>query len=805
MSTVFQDLRFAFRSLRKAPACSCVAVVTLALGIGASTVVFSSMYGLLYRPPPFDEEDRLLVIQGNYTHQSWQEAFCSYPNFLDMKEQCRTVEGLAAYKYVNLNVTGGDQPERVTAMKVTASVFPVIDVQPIVGRVFNADEDRPGAANVVLLGDSFWRARHGGDPGIIGRDLTIHNDVYTVIGVMPPDIEAFLGHAGVWMPLAGSAKALDRRDNDLRIIGRRKPGASMSEVETELQMIMRRLEVAFPDANTGRGVRPTTIRRNRLNEETTLAIKSLTVAVAAVLLIACCNVANLMLARGASRATEMALRAALGARPGRLVRQLLTESAVLALLGGALGIVLASWGIDLLIASFEKTPKPTVRIDVLALVFALITSLATAVIFGLLPARRASCTGLSEALKQGSRTARVGSPRDRLRGLLVVGEIALAITLVVATGLMIQTVFRLHKADPGFNPRGLLTMHVSLAGYNYENPTRQRAFFREVLAELELIPNTTFAAAADCPPLHLAAGVDFSIEGRPFEDPDRQRWVGRLVVTPDYWKTMQIPLAAGRVLLESDDVDTPAVAVINETLARQFWPGANPIGQRVKFEASDDSTHPWRRIVGVVEDNRHRSLRAEPRGEVFVPYEQMPRAEMVILVRTTGDNPESLAGAVREAVWRVDPDQPVFTIRSMEDRLQGRILPWRVYAGVLTVFSAIALALAAVGVYSVMSYMVSQRTHEIGVRMAFGARSDNVLGLVLRRGVMLILIGVGIGLVGALGIVRLISSLLYGVAATHVPTFAGVVALLALVALLACYIPARRATKVDPIVALRYE
>jgi putative ABC transport system permease protein len=805
MAMLLKDLRFALRMLQRSPGFAATAILTLAVGIGACTVVFSSVYGLLYRPLPFDESNRLVVVQGTYPGLTWFDAHTSHANYVDLKEQSTSLEDLAAYEIASFNFTEGAHPERITAIKATSNIFSVLGVAPAHGRGFNVEEDRPGAGKVALLNDGFWRSRLGADPDVVGRDLTVHNEVYRIVGVLPPEVEEAWIRSDIWVPLASGLEITSRHDNNLRLIGRRNPGMSVKEVGADLDVIMQRIEEAYPLLNGGRVVRVTTVPQTRVSESRSLAVRSLTMAVGFVLLIACCNVANLMLARATSRAKEMAIRAAMGAGRARLIRQLLTESTLLAAIAGVFGILLAFWGVEIVATSQEQLPsgRSPIRVDALALIFTLLLSLATAALFGLIPALRSSRLNLAEALKAGARGATGGSRRSGLRGALIVGEIALAVVLVVAAGLMIQSFIRLQNVDPGFEPAGLLAMRISLPDYGYGEEHRQRTFFQNFLAELEELPQVESAAAVDAPPLVAAAMTTFRIEGRPVERPMEQLWVGRLLVTENYWETMRVPLAAGRGFLEADDAGGMPVVVVNEAMATRFWPNDDPIGKRVNFGGPPGE--PWYTVVGVASNDLHWDLREEAQPEVFVPFRQMPDPEMFVVIRTGLADPLSLAGSVRETVWRVDPALPVFGFRTMDAFFERQISPWQSYAGVLSVFSVIALILAAVGIYGVMSYMVSQRTHEFGLRMAVGAQVREILWLVLRRGAFLTHLGLLIGLAGAAAATRLLSTLLFGVTPTDLPTYAAVIILLGAVALLACYVPARKAARVDPIETLRGE
>jgi len=803
MDAFTQDLRFALRLLLKRRGFAAMAILTLALGISACTIMFSVVYGTMLRPLPFDADNQLVYMQGKYPSTSWFDSHCSYPSYRDLQAQSTTLENLAAYEIQGLNFTEGDRPRRITAIRATASIFQVLGALPMLGRPFDAEEDRPGGDHVVVLNEGFWRSHFNADPEVVGRDVTIHNETYTVIGVLPREFERHWVNSHVWFPLAAGTETTSRHDNNLRLLGRRAPNADMVQVNTELDAIMSRIEQAYPLLNGGRAIRARTIHESWLAADQNLALKSLAAAVALVLLIACGNVANLMLVRAASREREMALRVALGAGRGRIVRQLLIESMVIALLAGVAGVLAAIWGVEIVSKSLSDGPlgKSTIEVDGLALGFALLTSLATAALFGLAPALRASHPDIVDALKDGSRSSGLYR-RRRMRNGLVVGEIALAVVLVAATGLIIQSTLRLQQVDPGFNPRDLLTMRVTLPEYAYAQPHRQRAFYADLLAELERIPEVTSAVAVNAPPFMSASVTTLAVEGRSPDGADDPLFVGQLVVTPDYWKTMEIPIIAGRGFQDADAADAPLAVVVNQTLAERYWPNQDPLGKRLNFGGPADA--PWCTVVGVAQNDLHWGLRGQARAEVFVPFRQATQAEMFVIMRTARSDSEALAGAVREAVRRVDPRQPVFGLRAMEHYMKYYLSPWRRYAGVLSAFSVVALILAGVGIYGVMSYMVAQRTREIGIRMALGARMNNVLALVLRHGAILAALGITLGLLGALGAARLLSSLLFGVTPADPPTLTAVSLLVAAVAMLACYIPGRRAARVDPMIALRY-
>ncbi|MGB2985673.1 MAG: ABC transporter permease [Phycisphaerae bacterium] len=816
---MLQDVRYAGRTALKTPGFTTVVILTLALGIGACTFVFSMVYGLMFRPFPFDVDGRLVVVWETNATRGIEETECSYGNFVDWREQSNSFEAFCAYRYDGLNLAGADGPVRVRAIKASADVFRVFGIQAVAGRVFNEQEDRPGADGVVLVSDAFWRAQLGTDPGVIGRDLTLDGDVHRVVGVMPSDFDPgkrMLTPVDVWLPLAreydrsdGNAAEL-RDDRDLSVVGRRRTDVTLLEMRTELAGIAERLQETYPDSNTGWGVRIETAPMARLGDGGELALKFLSLAVAFVLLMACFNVANLLLARVATRGKEVALRAALGARRGRIVRQLLTESTLVAVIAGGLGVVVAFWSKQAVFAlsaeagAYDASNHP-VQVDAFALAFALFAALATVVIFGLLPALQASRCDLAGALKDGSRTASSGKRGHRLRSALVASEIALAVVLVVSTSLVVQSLIQLQRLDPGYDPHGLLAANISLSEKAHADQSQRSAFFSRALAEIDRLPQVTTVAASDSPPLSSAPTKALSIKGLPPGERDRQPETAVSTVTATYWLTMGIPFAAGRAFAGSDDSKAPLVAVINETLVRRHWPNEDPLGQPIKFGKYDDPASPWRTIVGVVRDTRRWTQVYEAQPQAYIPYEQNPMTDMAILVRTTLDKPTVLAGAVSQAVRRVDSDQPVFDLRGIEEEYDLQFSSWRIFTGLLSAFSIVALLLAAIGTYGAMSYMMSRRTQEIGVRMAMGAQVQDVLRLMLRQGALLTFLGIGMGIPCAIAVAFILSNMLYRVTATDVPTLIGVSLLLGGVALVACYVPARRATKADPMVALRHE
>ncbi|MGI8995218.1 MAG: ABC transporter permease [Pyrinomonadaceae bacterium] len=808
MKTIWQDLRFAVRMLGKRPGFTVAAIIALALGIGANTAIFSVVNSVLLRPLGYKEPERLVTISHSYPKLDLV-APVSAPGYVDYRNQTSVFEETAASSNANYNLTDGSDPERVQGRIVTANFFPLLGIAPTLGRTFLAEEDKPGASRVVVLSYGLWQRRFGGDPQIVNRTIRLNNESYTVVGVMPAEFR--FGRDELWTPIAFTPEQLanDRRGNEyLGAMARLKPGVTIEQAQTEIDFIARRIAEANPDAypaDSGWGV-----KLKSLNEEIVGDVRPalfvLLGAVGFLLLIACSNVANLMLARAAARGREIAIRTALGASRLRLVRQLLTESLLLAFVGGVAGLLLAVWGVELLVA-LEPADVPRAReigIDARVLLFTIGLSLLTGILFGLLPALQASKPGLTGTLKEGGRGSAVGGGIRSARSLLVITQIAVALVLLVGAGLMVRSFSRLLDVNPGFRTENVLTMQVALPATKYREPQQRRAFFQELVERIKALPGTESVGAVSHLP--LGGGVTsftFGIEGRPAPPGVMNPHTDGRVATPDYLPTMQIPLLRGRHFTERDNADARQVAIIDETLARVYFPGEDPVGKRVTFEGTDENPI-WREIVGVVGAIRHRGLDAELKAQLYYPHAQSTAAGLSVVVRAAND-PASLTSAVRGAVRAVDKDQPVYGVRTMDEVLNNSVAQKRFSMFLLAIFASVALVLAAVGIYGVMAYTVSARTNEMGIRIALGARSIDILRLVVGQGMILALAGVGVGLVAALVVTRVMSSLLYGISATDPLTFAAIALLLTGVALLACYVPARRATKVDPMVALRYE
>ncbi|MHC4696216.1 MAG: ABC transporter permease [Planctomycetota bacterium] len=820
MGNLLQDLQYAFRTLLKRPGFAAVVVLTLALGIGANTAVFSVVHGMWLKPLGYPEPDKLVylfaanprLMAANPT-EGWDRSNISANDFADWRKQSRSFVDMGICRYASYNLTGGDRPERVIAARASASLLPVLGFDAKIGRAFGPEEDRPGSERVVLLSDGFWQRRFGGDPGIVGQTIMLDGTPFEVLGVLPAELtrawgrfDWIWGRFDVWTPFAFDANDYSRADRSFKAIGRLKPGVSVAGAQAEMEAIAAHLAETYPESNEGYTVNVMPMLDGLIGAEAKQALSTLMAAVGFVLLIACVNVANLLLAKGSTRSKEFAVRAALGASKGRIVRQMITECTVLSLAGAALGALMAIWGVEILVAALpDGIPrKHEIGVDRDVLLFTLGLSLVTAVLFGLAPSLKSSSVNLNEMLKEGTRSGSVGEVRRLKRDFLVVGQVAMALALVISAGLMIKSFLRLRAADPGFDAQQLLTMRTKLSGEQYGSYKRRIAFFEQVVREIRTRPGVTAVAATSTLPCDGLDTWDYAtIEDYTERDPGREIFLGYITATPGFFETMQIPIVGGRDFTELDNMEGRSVVIVNEALAQRFWPEEDSIGKRLKYGARDSGA-PWLTVVGVVGDVKQRGLTRETRLETYRPYAQRPERRMSFVVRTVGD-PLAATTAGQSAVWDVDPDLAVYRVRSMEDIIFEETGASGVLAGLLAVFAAIALVLASVGLYGVMSYAVSQRTHEIGIRMALGAQSGNVLRLVITRSVLLTLTGIGAGIVLALLLGRALESLMYGVSPTDPSTFVGVAGMLMIVALLASYLPARRAMKVDPMVALRYE
>ncbi len=814
MNTLLQDIRFGLRMLLKSPSVSIVATIALALGIGANTAIFSVVNAVLLQPLPFPDPDSLVAVYETHAQRGQQRGSHSYPNFMDLRAQNTVFEHVASYHSADFIMTGRGEPARLQGSVVTADLFPLLGVAPLHGRTFLPDEDKPSeTGRVVVLSHGLFQRRFGSDPSIVNQSITLDGRSFTVVGVMPPSFEFPIQNDPVelWTSIAGDASGKEpvtaqRGAHFLRVIARLKPGVSKQQAQAELTTIAARLEQQYPDTNTNRSLRAESAL-TALVGDIRPALLILLGAVACVLLIACANVANLLLARATSRHKEMAIRSALGASRVRVIRQLLTESVLLSLVGGAVGLLLAVWWSDLLVAlGKEDIPRAVhVGMDWRVLGFTLGVSLLTGLIFGLAPAFHSSKTELVESLKDGGRGTSEGARRNRLRNVLVVTELAIAVILLVGAGLLIQSLWRLQNVNSGLQPENLLTFNVTLPEIKYKSD-KQGQFFIDLKQRLESTPGV--ASASAILPLPLSGdrfSISFEIEGQPMAPKDHPS-ADFFTTGVGYFKTMGIPLIKGRDFDDRDKHGSTPVIIITEAFARQYFPNEDPIGRRIKpgISTYDNEDSTMREIIGVAGDVRNRDLTTAPLPAYYVPQTQVPFSFMVAVVKTTGE-PRSLMSAVTKQVAGMDQDIPLFGVKSMEEYLSASVAAPRFSTTLLTIFAVVALVLTVVGLYGVMSYSVAQRTNEIGIRLALGAQSRDVLLMIVKQGSTLIVLGLVIGLAGAFALTRLIASLLFGVTTKDPFTFGAVAVLLAIVALLACYVPALRATRVDPLKALRYE
>jgi putative ABC transport system permease protein len=812
MENLLQDLRYGFRMLTKKPGFTVVAVLALALGIGANSAIFSVVNTVLLRPLPFKTPDQLMIVWEDSAKYGFPKDTPAPANFIDWRDQNQVFESMAAVASQTFNLTGTGEPEKIEGQRVSASFFPLLGVEPALGRSFLPEEDMPGAGRVVIINYGLWQRRFGSDPDILGKPVALDGQAYTVVGVMPkefrfPDPFQYSGEENaLYVPIAfSSEEASSRGGHYLIVYARAKTGVTVKQAQAEMSTIAARLEQQYPETNMSIGATVVSLHEQIVGDIKP-ALLILLGAVGFVLLIACANVANLLLARAATRQKETAIRTALGASRSRLVSQFLTESVLLAALGGISGLLLAFFGLKLLTALIPPnlSQAKAISLDAMVIGFTFLVSLLTGVIFGLAPALQGSRPDLNKALKEGGKGAS-GGGRNRMRSLLVVSEIALALVLLVGAGLMINSFFRLRNVDPGFNSANLLTMSVVLPRSTYPNRAKRTAFYNEMIERIESLPGVESAGVITNLPLTFKgnnSGV--TIEGRPEPPVDQIPIVITRVVSDGYFRTMGIALLKGREFSTQDRPDTRASIIVSESTARTFWPDEDAIGKRLKL-GRYNSDEAWLSVVGVVKDVRQFELDIDPKPQVYFFYTQMPYfAPRDLVVRTSGD-PLQLAAAVRNEVWAVDKDQPVSNVSTMEAILALSLARERFNMLLLAIFAAVALALAAVGIYGVMSYSVTQRTHEIGVRMALGANRSQVLKLVVGQGAKLVLAGVTTGIVFAVALTRVMESLLFGVSATDPATFAVISITLVAVALFASYIPARRATKVDPMIALRYE
>ncbi len=826
IETLLQDIRFGLRMLAKNPGFTVVAVITLALGIGANTVMFTIAHAVLWKALPFPEADRLVMVVETNLKREWDYGPASWPNFLDWRAQNKVFEELAAFAWrEEMNFSGGDDPRAIWGERVSANYFETLQVRPVLGRSFLAEEDTVGREHVVILTYEIWRSDMSSNPSVLGRKILLNGEPYAVVGVLPPGFHLeFEPDRDVFIPLSPPNAGFIRRNHRvLGTIGRLKRGVGLAVAQADMDTIARRLALEYAETNSNRGAKVWPLREMTIGYYRSTALFFLG-AVTFVLLIACANVANLMLGKGLSRRTEFAVRVVLGASRLAILRQVLTESIMLALFGGLAGIWVALWGVHAFVAlgSVPGIYIPRLHAigpDIRALGFAVVVSLVTAILFGLVPALQISEINLNPALKEAGRGRTAAFASYRTQAIMVVAEIALSIVLLTGAGLFIGSLFRLKSVDPGFDPYNLLTMGTALKGPNYSDRSRVVLFYQQLLEQVQSIPGVESTAAANHLPPDGAGDNHFLIKASPRPAPGEEPWALNSVVTPTYFQAMKTPLLRGRYFTDQDKEGSPRVVIINEHVFRLFFPVKDPVGERIlvlpgtgfgvvePFEAT---------IVGVVANKKEISLEEVlPFNVIYVPFAQSPEPSMSLVVRTVGKR-DDVAQAIRQRVLALDKEQAALHITSMEERLYDSLAEKRFNMFIAVTFAGLAVILGAVGVYGVISHSVSQRTHEIGIRMALGATPSHALELVLKQSAGLVLAGIALGLGAAAGLGRILESVLYSVpherigliygVSTHDPLIlASVSAFLFVVAMLATYIPARRATKVDPMVALRYE
>jgi putative ABC transport system permease protein len=807
MDTLWPDVRHAARRLARSPGFTATVVLTIGLGAGATTLMFSAVHGVLLKPLPYPEPERLVMVRGARLGQPGSNMI-SYPDYRDWRDQSRSFEALAALRTADFTLPGPGGPERIEGAAVTASFFDVLRVVPALGRLFPPDADRSGGDRVAVLGHGLWKRRFGAIPALVGRSIILGGQPYTVVGILPASFRPprEVERAEVWTPLAREGEALEQRGSrDLVALGRLQTGVSIAQGGAELAAVARRLEREHPDSNAGRGVLVESLHADTV-DELRRPLLVLMGAVAFVLLIACTNVANLVLPRALARRRELAIRAALGARRSRLIRQLLAESLLLGVAGGLTGLALAHWGLDALVSLAPAgTPRflQDIAVEGPVLWFSLALSLATGVGFGLAPALSASRTDVHAALHESSRSPGLARPAGPA---LIIAEIALSLVLMAGAGLMLESFRRLLLVDPGFDPHHVLTLGLSLPHTRYARPDQRAAFYAELLERVRALPGVLSAAAITPLPLGGdSVATRFTVEGQPAPAPGQKPRAEYRAVTAGYFETLHIPLKRGRTFDARDRREAPAVAVVNEALAAQVFPGENPLGQKLSIGLRADKSDPGTfEVVGVVGDVHHAGLHVPSRPEIYVPHPQQSWSWTAIVVRTSGD-PLAIGGPIRREVAALDPEQAVYNVRTLSELLSGSLAAHRFIMTLLAGFALLALALATVGVYGVMAGSVERRTGEIGLRMAVGADPGDVLRMVLGQAARLAAAGVTLGLVTAFALTRVMQSLLFGVSPTDPATFAAVAGVLAAAAVLASYLPARRAARVDPLTALRYE
>ncbi|MEO8593097.1 MAG: ABC transporter permease [Candidatus Solibacter sp.] len=808
--SLWQDIRYGERTLRKSPGFAATAILTLALGIGATTAIFSVVDALLWKPIALPNLDSLAVVVQRVPGEPRQWNTIAAGDVEDIRRESASLENLTSWQSGMANIVGtSGEPQRALQTLVAANFFTTLGVQPVLGRGFQEGEDQPGREREVVLSDRLWRRRFAADPTIVGQTIRLDDQNFLVTGVMPASFD-FPMATELWTPYAlKPAERASRRGNTLFVAARLRPGRTLEQSGAELERVATRLEQSFPETNKGRRYKTMAIRSFLVESETEQYVKMLLYSVVFVLMIACVNVANLQFARATGRLREVAVRTALGASRGRVIAQLVTESVLLSIAGALLGLLIAWWGIGMMKAGMPAEIEryilgwKDIQLDLRTLAFTLLAALLSGVLAGLAPAWQCSRPNLTDSLKEGGRGGTAGHARHRLRNILVAAEVALAVVLLAGAGLMVRGFRTMVETGERLDPASILTMRISLTDSKYPEAFQRHAFYRDLLGRIRTIPGVrTAAAVTTLPYSNSSQGRIFTIEGRTVE-PDQLPQGMYQVATPSYFELARIPLVAGRFLTESDGADAPKVAVISRRMAERWWKNESPLGKHIRFGGSD-SKSPWLTIVGVAGDTTHNPYDREPRRVVYVPLTQASQLWMDVGIRTAGD-PLAIAQAVSAAVRAVDREQPVTDMQTMARAIHNRAIGLNYMAVLMGIFGVLALCLSAIGVYGVMSYMVSEETHEIGIRMALGAERPSVLAMIFRRGFVTIAAGLVVGMPLAWGFARLLASLIYGVNANDPVTFIGIPVALIAAAAVAIYVPARRATQIDPIVALRYE
>jgi putative ABC transport system permease protein len=811
METLLQDLRFGIRTLLKSPGFAIVALLTLALGIGANSAIFSVVNAILLRPLAYKNPEQLVLINHNYVKINLKASVSAF-GFAHYRDNAKSFESLSALTGWAANLTGEGEPERLAGQSVSANFFQLLGFEAAKGRTFASGEDQEGKNRVIVLSHGFWQRRLGGDANVLNKSLSLNGENYTVVGVMPESFQfgrEFGQIVDLWRPIVFTPDQMNSNaltNEFLTVLGRLSPGASQQQAQAEMSTIAANLRNQYRPGSTASDwdLLLTSFREQVVGDIRTMLLIVLLV-VGFVLLIACANVANLLLARAAARQKEIAVRTALGASRWRIIRQLLTESVMLSVAGGALGLLIGFWGVKALISlNADRIPRANeVTLDWRVMLFTFGIAIVTGILFGIVPAIQTAKADLHETLKEGGRSG-AAATKHWVRNALVVAEISMALAVLIGAGLLVKSFMQVQQVNPGFNPQGLLTMHLSLPDFKYREAPQRANFYNQLINDVRALPGVQSVGAVSVLPLSGGGSSgSFRIEGRDHPQNQSLPHGARWAATPDYFKTMGIPIIRGRYFEERDSADSTPVAIIDESLAKKYWPNEDPVGKRISFEGGPNN-RIWREIVGLVGHVKHSDLEGESRAQYYLPHQQRAQSGMALVVRTSTD-PNSLAGSVRGVIKALDTDLPVFRVRTMDQFVADSMTQRRFALLLIGIFAGLALLLAAIGLYGVMAYSVTQRTHELGLRMALGAQAADVLKLVVKQGMLLAMIGLGIGVVFALLLGRAMKTMLFNVSTADPMIYLAIAATLAAVALIACFIPARRATKVDPMVALRYE